>query len=580
MTKLKVSKAAMAVSTAVFMTTNMLTPAISASGANKFDLTPSSFEIKPGERLSLSLDYKPSDSGVAGFTINVYYDPQSVDVYVPEQDMSAGSPFSLVTNDNKNGTITIVGANMSGTNVTKAANLTTLYFDVKDEAEGYLSYWIDVDNMVADGSSGYVNADYSVPSQSSPTRVGVISKYAETTTVTTTTKASTTTTKAAETEKATTTTKKVTTEAATTTSAAPVTTTTTKATTAAVTTTTEPEEEVFPDDGEEAAVTTKATTKATTAAVTTTEEKPAVTTTEKQEAPAETEAPEQKAEQPEEAKEEPKEEQEQPEDEVTLYTYSQQGGDFNSESTVQYVFDLNDYTDTLSGVADIEVKLGTSGSATGALGLGTASGEWISFENRASGGETVWAAENVDLSQLNGTAAVQFYYIADGNDISVSNISVDLNDDAQQEINADDTAADTDTAADNDTAEQPAADTDNTDDTQLSEAAEADDTADTAAADDTAEADDADADTDTADADDTEEAAEQTEEETPAVTKAQIESKVADAAASASANPQTGDTHTANRLRQILMLLSAGVLVYSAAAVLLNKLLFNKKAND
>ena len=571
MTKLKVSKAAMAVSTAVFMTANMLTPAISASGANKFDLTPSSFEIKPGERLSLSLDYKPSDSGVAGFTINVYYDPQSVDVYVPEQDMSAGSPFSLVTNDNKNGTITIVGANMSGTNVTEAANLTTLYFDVKDEAEGYLSYWIDVDNMVADGSSGYVNADYSVPSQSSPTRVGVISKYAETTTVTTTTKASTTTTKAAETEKATTTTKKVTTEAATTTSAAPVTTTTTKATTAAVTTTTEPEEEVLPDDGEEAAVTTKATAKATTAAVTAAEEKPAVTTTEKQEAPAETETPEQKAEQPEEAKEE----QEQPEDEVTLYTYSQQGGDFNSESTVQYVFDLNDYTDTLSGVADIEVKLGTSGSATGALGLGTANGEWISFENRASGGETVWAAENVDLSQLNGTAAVQFYYIADGNDISVSNISVDLNDDAQQEINADDTAADTDTAADNDTAEQSAADTDNTADTQGSETvAEADDTANTAAADDTAEADDTDADTDTA------EAAEQTEEETPAVTKAQIESKVAEAAASASANPQTGDTHTANRLRQILMLLSAGVLVYSAAAVLLNKLLFNKKAND
>ena len=138
MKKLKVSKAAIAVSTAVLMTTSLLTPVISASSANRLTLTPDKYEIKPGDRIAVSLDYVPSDSGIAGFTIDVHYDPNAMSIYVPDKDMSAGSAFSVVTNNEfDDGVIKIVGANMRGTNVSSAGNVTTLYFDVKDTCREY-----------------------------------------------------------------------------------------------------------------------------------------------------------------------------------------------------------------------------------------------------------------------------------------------------------------------------------------------------------------------------------------------------------------------------------------------------------
>lgn len=565
MKNLKVSKAAIALSTAVLMTGNIIGPVASASVANKLSLTPNTFDIKPGERLSLSVDYAPSDSGVAGFTISVHFDPQSMDVYVPDEDMSAGSAFALVSNyDNAgSGVITLVGANMAGTNVTEKSNITTLYFDIKDDAEGYLSYWVDVENMVADGSSGYVNADYSAPTESSPLRVGVASKYAETTAVTTTTTSAT----AAVTEK-----KEESAKAAT--------------TTKAVTTTAAPEEkeeelvELLPEEPEEGEEPK--------------EEKPAVTTTAKAE-----EKPEETSAAKEETKQEPEEKTEDKPEEngEVLYSYTQDGGDFNSESTVQYVFDLSDYTDDLSGTADIKVSLNTSGSVSGALGFGTNAGEWDSYGNRSDGStDTVWEAKDVDLSSLNGYAAVQFYYIENGTDISVEDISIEVN--GGDEINAEpeesaaaeeaapaeDTTANETTADEQASTEQTPAAEDNSEETEVAPAEDKSAEMDTQAADeqaaddDTADTDEAAEEGDTAAEDDeaVEEAVPASAEVKPATTE--VQTKVETAAAQASANPKTGDSSaTTERVRIMLMLISSGVLVYSAIAVLLNKF-FSRKS--
>lgn len=175
MNRLKVSKAAVAASTAVLMVSSLMVPVTSASGANRINLSPDKNIVKPGDRVSLSVDYVPSDSGVAGFTIDVHYDPTQLGVFIPAEDMSAGSAFSVITNtDSELGTIKIVGADMGGMNVDESTHITTLFFDVKNTASGgSLNYWIDVENMVCDTSAEYVNADYSVPTESSPVTVKI-----------------------------------------------------------------------------------------------------------------------------------------------------------------------------------------------------------------------------------------------------------------------------------------------------------------------------------------------------------------------------------------------------------------------
>lgn len=252
---------------------------------------------------------------------------------------------------------------------------------------------------------------------------------------------------------------------------------------------------------------------------------------------------------------------------AALYTYTQQGGDFNSESVVQYQFDLNDYTDELVGTADIEVKVAASKNVAGALGFGTVDGEWIPFENSTAGGsESVWEAENIDLSELNGNAAVQFYYIKDGAEVSVEEVSVSIADDELAEIVNSESDDNEQTEAPDDD-EQPTADDTDGD-------ADADDTTEG-----TQDDEEADADDDTAEAyDDDDELLDdegETLENSGDVTAKAIENQVAAAANEAMANPQTGDVgSTTNVIRFILIMLSSCVLVYSGVAITLNKLVF------
>ncbi|MCR5816440.1 MAG: hypothetical protein K6F91_06135, partial [Ruminococcus sp.] len=198
------------------------------------------------------------------------------------------------------------------------------------------------------------------------------------------------------------------------------------------------------------------------------------------------------------------------------------------------------------------------------------------------GTENVWQANDVDLSTLNGTAAVQFYYIKDGAEVSVDEVSIKLygsdNEETADDVDGsdeDDEQDDTaDTAGTDDTA-----DTD-TDDDDVITNEDDDEDADADADDEEVDADD---DTDEYDEDETYEEGESVDHsdvaydgEITTLDKSAVESKVADAAQQAGANPQTGDS-TQGKIRMLIMLISASVLVYSGAAILINRLIAGRK---
>ena len=582
MKKLFVSKAAVSVSTAVLMATSLLGPVISAASANKLSLSPNTYEVKPGDRITLSLDYTPSDTGAAGFTINVHYDPEMADVFVPDDDLASGSAFSVVTNYEAGyGVVKIVGANMAGTNVKKAAQVTTLTFDVKDSADGSLCFWADVENMIADGANGYVNADYSVPTQASPVAVKVNSpKKTTTTTTTATTTTTTTTTKATTTKAKTTTTAKATTAKAA---------TTTKAVTTTKKSVTEQSyEDVEPQPAmEEPEETTVVTTVSKSAEQAETQPQEAVT-----EAPAVTsvssaETEPEPVEQP--AEPEPADEQQEEQSapiEETLFTYSQSGGDFNSESTVQYCFNIADYVREMTGIADIEIKLSTSGNISGAIGVGTSDGQWVSFENSTTDEDSdTWVAENVDLSTLNGSAALQFYYIKDGSEITIENVSVtpfgaaDEQTDPEPVLSPEEPEGQPEEEPSEQPEETPVSESDEPeqtpieDETPQPEQQPVEEPEDPPAE----QAQPVPTAGDTLGAEGT---APEEPENTPSaqVTPEQVEKTLGDEVVQAGSSPQTGDSSNGvDTVRTILMLVSALVIVYSGAALVLNKFVFDKK---
>ncbi len=520
MKRLKVSRAAVAVSTAVLMTSTLLTPVTSASGANRINLSPDKTIVKPGDRLSLSVDYVPSDSGVAGFTIDVRYDPSQMNVFVPSDDMSASSAFSVITNtDTDTGSIRIIGSEQGGSNVSDSTHITTLMFDIKNNlSAGDLKYWIDVENMVCDSSAEYINADYSVPTESAPVSVKVDAPPA-----------------------------------------------------AALNSTEGELIEILPDDedndddteelkaGEGENGQTAVVSKVQDEGIT--YEKPAVS--------------------------------------EHIYSYNESGN-------TQYVFNVSDYTKETSGKAKVEVVVASDKTITGAIGLGATDGSWNMYEGKSSG-DAIWTAD-VDLASLNGTGAVQFFSVPSDTDAEIKSITVTpydstpvvldatlTADDAEDtkaddaENKTEDTKKDTDekdsaanTSDDADKAEKITADTkektdtdDSSDNTRPASAQSVDNA--NLVAMPTTENGSKETAGQTKSASDTAEAvtasgSAQTDDKAQAVTE-----KVSSAAAQADANPKTGAFDATNVIKFILIMLSTCVLVYSACALAINKLVLDKK---
>lgn len=220
MKKLKINKIALSVATAFLMLTSIVSTVASASGGNEIKLTSDKNFAQPGDSINIKASLEPDKTGVAGFTIDLHYDPSKVTVYVPtdeesESTYNVGSKFSVITNYvASSGTIKIVGANLTGSNIKDSTDLALATFKVKDGVTGKINYWVEVETMVAEADGGYKSVSYSAPTEGSPLTVSAGEEI-------TTTPATTTTTKPAETTTTTTTAKSETQTTTTATSAQP-----------------------------------------------------------------------------------------------------------------------------------------------------------------------------------------------------------------------------------------------------------------------------------------------------------------------------------------------------------------------
>ena len=377
MKKLKINKVALSVATAFLMLTSIVSTVASASGGNEIKLTSDKNFAQPGDSINVKASLEPDKTGVAGFTIDLHYDPSKVTVYVPtdeesESTYNVGSKFSVITNYvASSGTIKIVGANLTGSNIKDSTDLALATFKVKDGVTGKINYWVEVETMVAEADGGYKSVSYSAPTEGSPLTVSAGEEI-------TTTPATTTTTASSKAEATTTTSKSTTT-----------TTTTAKTTTKSEATT---------------------TTTAKSEKVTTTTAKPAETTTTTTTAKSETQTTTTAT-------------SAQPESEP-LFTHKQGDADFNSETSLQYGFKLSDYITDYSQHYNVKVNVKSSGNASGAIGA-LVDGSWSAQSTKLTGGEeTQWIYSDLDPSRTSDEVFVQLYYLKANADFQVASVEV------------------------------------------------------------------------------------------------------------------------------------------------------------
>lgn len=378
MKKLKINKMALSVATAFLMLTSIVSTVASASGGNEIKLTSDKNFAQAGDSINIKASLDPDKTGVAGFTIDLHYDPSKVTVYVPtdeesESTYNVGSKFSVITNYvASSGTIKIVGANLTGSNIKDSTDLALATFKVKDGVTGKINYWVEVETMVAEADGGYKSVSYSAPTEGSPLTVSAGEEI-------TTTPATTTTTASSKAEATTTTSKSTTT----------TTTTTAKTTTKSEATT---------------------TTTAKSEKVTTTTTKPVETTTTTTTAKSETQTTTTAT-------------SAQPESEP-LFTHKQGDADFNSETSLQFGFKLSDYITDYSQHYNVKVNVKSSGNASGAVGA-LVDGSWSAQSTKLTGGEEAqWIYSDLDPSRTSDEVFVQLYYLKANADFQIASVEV------------------------------------------------------------------------------------------------------------------------------------------------------------
>ncbi len=159
---LKTSKAVLSAATALLTVSSIASSATSAAQVNEFRIVSDKNYAAAGDRINISVDLLPGDLGTTGFSFNLHFDPQKVSLIVP--DRINESDFSVVSSyDAKKGIVRVVGAELSGENVTDDTRLNIASFTVLDDAVGEIGYWLDVDADVAFDGNNYINAAFKAP---------------------------------------------------------------------------------------------------------------------------------------------------------------------------------------------------------------------------------------------------------------------------------------------------------------------------------------------------------------------------------------------------------------------------------
>lgn len=371
--KLRYSKLMLAISVAVLTVTSFLTIAgSSASDVNEITLRCGKDSFSCGERINVSVGFVPDRDGAAGFAVNLHYDPEKVTVHIPDDREAAdtynvNSKFSVITNYSySSGIVRIVGANLDSTNVSTQTLLSLASFDVKDNVQGDIRFYSEVETLVRSAEGDFVNAPYSAPELS--VRVN-----------------------------------------APTAAAAP------KPVTAAVTTAPKP---VTASVSEPASATTTVTTTVTTAA-------PPAEITAAEAAPqtvSETAAADiGTAKAAANAVSEPVSVKDDPED-GALFAYFREGSDFNSQESVYYRIPIRKYITDKSKHYDVKIAVQSSGNANGGLSV-ISDGEYRKQDSKLrTRAEEIWTLEDIDPMAVTSDIYVTLYYLKANSEFKVNSV--------------------------------------------------------------------------------------------------------------------------------------------------------------
>ena len=369
---------------AAVMTLTTVVTSVDATGKNNITIEADRASVSAGESFGLLVGLDTDNVGVSGFTIDFHYDSDAVSLNIPdESEYAPDSKFALVTNfEYADGIVRIVGANMTGSNVKGQTVIADLGFTVKDGYDGDIGFWTQVQDLVYTDGDEFVNAEF--------TAYGEYDRY--------TVKNDTpVVTAAPETEP-------IVTE--------PETQPETETETVSSETETEPQlpETFIPPETVLIPETTLPETEPATDTETETETEPVSE-------PPEESLPD------EDGETDTQPEEEEPQSGDVLFEHRQGSEDFVGETDLQYIFDPSVYTDA-EGTVDISVTVESDGTASGGIGMQTDDGWKIYSANADGSGETVWSAEDVDLSEVSGSIAVQLYYLEHDSDFKITSISI------------------------------------------------------------------------------------------------------------------------------------------------------------
>lgn len=365
-------KRAIAAAAAVLTLTSAVNTA-NASQRNEITIESSASSVSNGDTFSITVGYEPDSTGASGFTVDLHYDTDAVNINIDASGEYAPSGgFAIVTNIREDdGIVRIVGANLNGSNVTDSTVLANLSFTVKDGYYGDIDFWTDVDTLVATDGEDFVNVDYRSYGPYDPFTVDGPAEV-----------------------------------------------------TAAPATATTPPTETMPPETE------PTETETTTTEVTTEQSLPDEYIPELTE--PETSAPEEAA----PTYSEPDNSEQIPDvpdngnsdNSDSLFVHKQGEADYNNEEALQYTFSPYDYISEADEPVDISVTVSSTGSAQGGIGMLTSDGWTIYGGEIGEESEQVWTANEVDLSDVSGDIAVQLYYLKNNSEFTIKSIDISPSD--------------------------------------------------------------------------------------------------------------------------------------------------------
>ena len=183
--KYKTNKAILSASTSVLVLSTIASAAGSAAQLNEFIISSDRDYVTAGDSVGISVDLLTDSVGVSGFTFDLHYDPAKAVPVIGEDDDSDSNDgfFIMVTPMPENGVVRVVGAYMTGDDLTADLHAADIDFTVLDDADGDLDLWIEVETMIAYDGEDYVNAEYSAPTENSPYTVNILGHQPEETSV-------------------------------------------------------------------------------------------------------------------------------------------------------------------------------------------------------------------------------------------------------------------------------------------------------------------------------------------------------------------------------------------------------------